>query len=82
MGLKDLLTALQDPQIVWNFQKTFGVEKVKEVKNSDSGPWVALDAQHIPKPRLPDNVKVSTAPELTEASFEGSISVQRWVHNK
>ena len=47
MGLRDRLTALQDPQIVWRFQKYFGVEKVKEVKNSDSGPWVALDAQHM-----------------------------------
>jgi hypothetical protein len=44
--------------------------QVKEVPGTGRSTWLALDYKLMPSP-LPENLKISTPPELTAASFEG-----------
>lgn len=69
MDLKRIWQFLMDPYQVWRIQAFFGVRKVKEVRGSGRTTWVALDSKLMPSP-LPENLKISTPPELTAASFE------------
>ena len=58
-------------------------QQVKEVRGTGRSTWVALDSKLMPSP-LPENLKISTPPELTAASFEGEYpnsyrdSLKRW----
>jgi len=43
------METLKDSELVWRFQKFFGVEKVAQVKEGNGEDWVAIDAKEMPK---------------------------------
>jgi len=70
---------LKDPIHVWNFQRFFGLRKIREVRSlSEEGNWIALDSRTVPAP-LPESVRVPSTPVITQSSFEREYRINQRV---